>query len=252
MRYVLLLLIVSFLSITPITVASKTFDEEPWDIKDAKIVASWPEENIYLYAMDWKREEEHIGIYREIALHVKGFGRYFDCWRVDTNPVWRPTFSLVDIDNDGKKEVIVISTSDTGTGVFIQDVHVFRFDTDKPDKGLNDIYVMDPMIAVYQNVKSKMTKKNGAVTITVNVKGKDYTMTSEESSLGYWGDDVGYGAVRKYKVVDNKLIAEMNVVVGNGVGIAEIVMDYVFENNMLRINNVTFRKYDSVWPKWSD
>lgn len=77
-------------------------------------------------------------------------------------------------------------------------------------------------------------------------------MTSEESSLGYWGDDVGYGAVRKYKVVDNKLIAEMNVVVGNGVGIAEIVMDYVFENNMLRIDNITFRKYDSVWPKWSD
>jgi hypothetical protein len=30
-----------------------------------------------------------------------------------------------------------------------------------------------------------MIKKNGVVTI--NVKGKDYTMTTKESILGYWG-----------------------------------------------------------------
>lgn len=249
--------IASFLNITPVSADNNTFDdsysEGIWNVKNHKLISSWPEENIYMYAVDWKREEEeHRGVYREIVLSVKGEKRYFPCWTVDTNPVWKPTFNLIDISGDSKKELIVISTSGTGTGVLLSDVHVFTQDPDNIYKSFIDIYVMDPLEAIYQNIKAKMIKKNGVVTIILNVKGKDYIMTAKESDLVTWGDEVGFGALRRYKVVENKLIVEMSVVVGNGVSIADIVMDYVFENNRLRVDNVTFRDYDSSWPKWTN
>jgi hypothetical protein len=252
--FLLPIFIASFLSIIPASAANETFcNNVNWDVERGKLISSWPEENIYLYAMDWKRaEEEHSGVYREIELYVKGFGRYFPCWQVDTNPVWRPTFDMCDLDNDGKKELIVISTSGTGTGVLLQEVRVFRFDTAKPNRGLEDIYVMDPWEGIYQNVKAKMIKNDGTVTIRINVKGKDYTMTAKESDLVSWGDEVGYGSIRRYIIVNNKLTAEMSVVVGNGVSIATIAMDYIFENNRLRVNNVTFKQYNSSWPIWTD
>lgn len=43
----------------------KALDKAPWDVKDGKLISSWQEENINLYAMDWQREEkEHRGVYR--------------------------------------------------------------------------------------------------------------------------------------------------------------------------------------------
>lgn len=248
--FILPILIASFINSVPISSTNKALDEALWNVKDGKLISSWTKENIYLYAMDWKRtEEEHNGVYREIVLSVRGHERYFSCWQIDTNPVWKPIFNLSDINNDGKKELIVISTSGYGTGILLQDIHVLRFDK---EGFFYDIYVMDPREGIYQNVKGKLTKKDGIVTVTVDVKGKNYAMTAKESSLMYWGDKVRYGAVQQYEVIDNKLIAEMNVVVGNDVSIADIVMDYVFENGRLRVNNVTLKKHDSNWQRWNN
>jgi hypothetical protein len=56
--YLMPIFIASFLNLTPAATTSKISGEEPWNIQDAKIVASWPEENINLYALNWKREQE--------------------------------------------------------------------------------------------------------------------------------------------------------------------------------------------------
>ncbi|MBU5483365.1 PliI family lysozyme inhibitor of I-type lysozyme [Clostridium sp. MSJ-11] len=247
--FILPILIASFINSVPISSTNKALDKALWNVKDGKLISSWTEENIYLYAMDWKRAEEHDGVYREIVLSVRDHEKYFSCWQIDTNPVRKPTFNLSDINNDGKKELIVISTSGYGTGILLQDVHVFRFDK---EGFFYDIYVMDPREGIYQNIKGKLTKKDGIVTVTINIKGNDHTMTAKESSLAYWGNEVGFGSVQEYKVIDNKLIAEMNIVVGNDVSIAVIVMEYVFENGRLRVNNVTLKKHDSNWQKWNN
>lgn len=238
--YLMTLFIASSLCITPMTAMSKTLDKDPWNVKDAKIVASWPKEDIYLYTLDWKKEhQEKSGVYKEIVLSVKGHERYFPCWQIDTNTSFKPEFMFSDIDSDGNKELIVVSVSGTGTGIYLSDIHVFRFD----DKGsFYDVYVMEPLEGIYQNVKGKMSKKDGIVTIIINVKGKDYIFTAKESSLGFWGTEVGFGNIIKYAVVDNKLTVSVNAQVGNAVTCAIIVMDYVFENNGLRISNAKFKK----------
>lgn len=235
----------NFINIAPIAATYKALDEDPWNVKNGKLISSWLEENIYLYAMDWKRAEEKVGVYKEIVLSVKGHERYFSCWQVTTNPVWKPTFDLSDINNDGKKELIVISTSGYGTGAFEQNVHVFRFDK----KGsLYDIYVTDPFEGRYQYVKGTLTNKDGIVTVTINIKGKDYIMKAKESGFGFVGEHVGFGSIIRYAVIDNKLTVKMGVSIGYTAGCGYIVMDYVFENKRLTINNVNFKKLqDGAW-----
>lgn len=241
--FLLPIFITSFLSIASNSTV-KALDKVPWDINDGKIIASWSEENIYIYAMDWKREEkENRGVYKEIILSVKGHERYFSCWEISTNPGFRPKFVLSDINNDGCKELIVISVGGTGTGVYPEDIHVFRVDS---EGFLYDIYVVDPLEGIYQNVKEKLIIKNGIATIRINIKGNDYTMSVKESSLGFWGNEVGFGSIIRYSFVDNKLIVKVNALVGNGVSCGFIVMDYVFENKRLRINDVKFEKVNNI------
>jgi hypothetical protein len=143
-----------------------------------------------------------------------------------TYPSFKPEFILSDINNDGKNELIVISTSGSGTGVHIEDIHVFGFNT---DSSLYDIYVMDPLGRIYQNVKPEMTKKNGNVTIKINVQGREFIMTAKESSLGMWGDDVGFGSAMYYAVVDNKLTVKVTAAVGNGVPLRKIKEYFLVE-----------------------
>jgi hypothetical protein len=242
------LLVASFLSITSMSTTNKVFDQAPWDVKKAKIITSLPEEDIQMYALDWKREEEeNNGVYKEILLYVKGHGRYFSCWKVINDPSYKPEFVFSDINNDGNKELIVISVSGTGTGLHWSDVHVFRFD----EEGyVYDVYVMDSNEGIYQNVKTRMTKKNGIVTIAINVKGKEHIIKADESSLGTWGDDVGFGNIVRYAITDNKLTVTMNAAVGNGVTCGYIFMDYIFENKRLKVNNVRFEKVDDKMFKY--
>jgi hypothetical protein len=248
--FLLPVFITSYINIVPVSVASKVFDEDPYNFKKAKIISSLPEEEIFVYALDWKEEEkEQRGEYSRIVLTTKKGIKFFPCLRVDSNPSFKPEIILSDVNSDGKKELILITSYDVGTGSLSQDVHVYRFDS---EGNLIDIYVMDPFEEIYQNIKANMIKKNGVVNIAINVKGKDYTMTAKESSLGYWGNEVYFGAVQSYKVADNKLIAKMSIAVGNAVSFADIVMDYVFENKRLRVNNVTLQKYDLSWTKWAN
>jgi hypothetical protein len=214
--------------------------QDTYNNEDYKLLAAIPEQDIYLYAMDWKEEEiKNRGVYRDILLDLKGKQRVFPCWNIDTNPAFKPELIITDMNNDGWEDLAVITTRGTGTGVFIQEVRIFEIDT------YNDIYVMDPIEAIYQNVKTEIVKKNGIVTITIKVREKIFTLTAKESSLGLWYDDAGFGSRTEYDVIDNKLIAKVGVQVGLGIDCGLIVMDYEFKNKRLEVNNIEFEKLNN-------
>lgn len=208
-----------------------------FNVEDYTLLASLPESKIYLYAMDWKEEDKkQSGVYRDILLDLNGKQRYFP-WRVDTNPTFKPQLILSDINADGIKELIVIITTDTGTGILIQEVHVFDVDT------YNDIRVMDPIEAVYQNVKTKMTNKNGLISIIINIKGKTFTTTAKESSAESWLNDVSFGSHIEYEVVDNKLIARVGAQVSFSLTVGELVMEYAFKNKRMEVTDINYKEF---------
>lgn len=208
-----------------------------YNIKDYKLLSSIPEENIHLYAIDWKEEEiKHRGVYREILLDLKGKLHYFP-WTVDSGEAFKPRLILSDINNDGVRELIVITTTGTGTGIFIQEVHIFNVDT------FTDINVMHPIEVMYQNVKTKITKNKDIINITINIKDNIFITTAKESSAGIWSDDVGFGGRIEYDVVDNKLIAKVGAQVSLSLYVGQIKIQYIFKNKRMEPNNITFEKF---------
>ncbi|EGT3617308.1 hypothetical protein FHH43_13940, partial [Clostridium perfringens] len=85
------------------------------------VLAAIPKEYIYLYALD---SDEGKGVYQEILLDVKGKQKIFN-WIVDSGLSFRPELILSDINNDNKKELIIITTKWTGTETNVQEVHIF-------------------------------------------------------------------------------------------------------------------------------
>ena len=213
--------------------------QDTHNTEDYKLLAAIPEEDIYLYAMDWKEAEvKKRSVYRDMLLDLKGKQRYFPCWIIESKLLFEPELILNDMNDDGREDLIVITTKATGTGIFIQEVRVFDIDT------YNDIYVMDPIEAIYQNVKTEMTKKDGIVTITIKVKNDKFIITAKESSAGIWYDDAGFGSNIEYDVIDNKLVAKIGAQVAFGVNCGNILMDYDFKNKRLEVNNITFKGFE--------
>lgn len=233
-----------FLSIMPLSSSSVLScnnvpaPDNIWNVKNHKLLASIPDENIKLYAVDWKEAElKHTGAYKEVLLDIKGKQRYFPSWMVDTNESFKPSLILSDINNDGKKELIVISTSATGTGVHVDNVHVFNVDT------FTEVHVANPIEAIYHNVKTNITKENGLVTIALNVKGNIFTAKSKESSAGIWLDDVHFGNGIRYYVNNNKLYAKLDAQVGASLFAGKITIDYVFKDKMMDTNDIRFEGF---------
>lgn len=239
MSFLIPVFIAKFLNIVPIQEPVKLPDD-PWNLKEAKLVKSLLEEDINLYALNAKAYEKSSA-YKEILLIAKRDVRYYPCLIVDKNYGCR--LELNDLDSDGKKELILITSPGGGAGSHEETIYVYRI---TPSNYLYDIYVMDPFEGMYQNVKSEMTKENGIVTININVGGKVFTLKEKESILD-WGDEVYFGAAWYYNVADNKLNVDMNVTVGNNVLVGKLKMDYVYENKRLKINNVTFEKDRFDW-----
>ncbi|EGT3616949.1 hypothetical protein FHH43_12020, partial [Clostridium perfringens] len=76
------------------------------NIDTSVLLAAIPNEFIYLYALD---SDEGKGVYQEILLDVKGKQKIFN-WIVDSGLSFRPQLILSDINNDNKKELIIITT----------------------------------------------------------------------------------------------------------------------------------------------
>lgn len=208
-----------------------------YNVEDHKLLSSIPEQNIYLYAIDWKEEEiKHRGVYREILLDLKGKKHYFN-WTVDSSEAFKPKLILSDINNDGVTELIVITTTGTGTELFTQEVHIFDVDT------FANINIMDPIEVMYQNVKTEIKKSKNNVIITINVKGKRFVTTAKESSAGMWYEDVGFRGHIDYDVVDNKLIAKVGAQVSPSLYVGNIEIEYIFKNKRMEPNKVTFEKF---------
>ena len=102
--------------------------------KNQVLLSEIPNEDIYLYALD---SDEGKSVYEDILLNVKGKKKRFK-WIVDSGLSFRPELILTDINNDGKKELVIIITTGHGTGINTQEVHIFKEET------LEEIKVQNP------------------------------------------------------------------------------------------------------------
>lgn len=152
--------------------------------------------NITLCANDGTED----GMYQGITVQTKDKIKAFS-WLTVTNPTYAPTINVIDADADGKDEVIIILTTGYGTNVLQQEIHVLNMED------LSEISIQNPIKAINKKATSTITKNEGKVNAVIKWDGKVIEKSYYESEAGIWFDEVTFGSIITYEIIDNKITA---------------------------------------------
>lgn len=102
------------------------------------------------------------GLYTDFTIDFQGSILSKPYWMNITNPTWFPEIIYEDINRDGKKELIIILTKGTDTGVLEREVHVFQIQQQRFDKMQIEVpvevLVDNPIAILLKNVKTELKR----------------------------------------------------------------------------------------------
>ncbi len=139
------------------------------------------------------------GVYKGMTVQTNNVKKLFD-WVNVSNPSFYPAIATADVNNDGKKEIIVVLTKATGTEVNQQEIHVL-------DSNLKELSIEDPLEFIKNKVSSAITEENEQVNVLVEYNGKTVEKTYKSSDATLWFKNVHFGSIVNYKVENNKITA---------------------------------------------
>ncbi|MEI4771893.1 hypothetical protein WAX74_20030 [Psychrobacillus sp. FJAT-51614] len=195
-----------------------------------KVVGNLPEAELTLYAT------EKEGDLTNFKLTVKGETYFFPRWLNSPNITYYPKLYYSDINNDGRKEIVIVLTTDTGTGVIIQEPHVFHVDN---NGDLLEKLVDNPMAIINKNVKTKLSSSKAIVSIG---KEKNKINIRELNIVpSHIFENVAIGSTLRFEVIDNKFVAIVGLTIAPAGGsIGEIHIIYTFKDNMYQAKQINF------------
>lgn len=86
-----------------------------------------------------------------------------------TNPTWSPEIIYGDISKSGKKELVIILTKETGTGVLKREVYVVHLQEQKYDQMQIEVpvevLVDNPIEILLQSIKSELSPNKTSVSV---------------------------------------------------------------------------------------
>jgi hypothetical protein len=189
----------------------------------SEIVATYKKAKATLYAT--KRE----GNLEKFRLEIDRETRWFPYWRNSDTPAFGPRFFHEDINQDGKKELVIILTTGHGTGVLITEAHVLQ----KTQTNIGEIYmeklIDNPLAIINKNVKTKKLL-NDQVEIGI---GKKKTIDNIYKYLG--GEHI------EFSVYNNELVAFISGHVSPPPEGA-ILITYHFKDNMYQAKKIEYVK----------
>ena len=201
-----------------------------------KVVGNLPEAELTLYAT------EKEGDLTNFKLTVEGETYFFPRWLNSPNIDKNPQLYYSDINNDGRKEIVIVLTTDTGTGVIIQEPHVFHVDN---NGDLLEKLVDNPMAIINKNVKTKLSSSKAIVSIG-NEKNK---INIKELNIvpSHLFENVAIGSTLRFEVIENKLVAKVGLTIAPAGGsIGEIHIIYTFKDNMYQAKQINFIPRDEL------
>jgi len=204
-----------------------------------KIIASIPEEKIYLYALN-----EQDGWYKGLVLSINGVNKFFD-WKSITFKSFMPELYYLDLNNDDKKELVVILTHDKGTGMFIKTVHIIN------PEDFTEYKVKNALDIIKDNIETKiLSKKEVGIKINDTIYNVKIGHIPQELS-GTHPSEVSkfyYSDWIRYSISDNAL----NVVVGVEVKdeplkyLGFFIIEYYFKDGEFKANKIVFHGNKTV------
>lgn len=199
---------------------------------DEKPVGKLPEANVTLYAI------ERDGHLEKFKLQANGGIQYFPDWINVSNEAYSPKLFYNDINQDGKKELVVVLTRGYGTGVLEQNVHVLQKIKTNIGEIYREVIVDNPIAIINKNVKTKLTKSEAIITI-----GNKKTVIKIDK-LGInpknLFSDIYMGNIVRYDVLNNELIAIIGAQISPADYIGNFQITYTFKDKMYQLKKIEF------------
>ena len=215
---------IAFLLVTSLNKAEAT-------IEDYTVISKSDKDDITIYA---KKMGE---LYRYFKIDFKGETYFRPYWMNDTNITYAPKIIYEDINKDSKKELIIILTKGYGTGILDQDVYVYNY-----TNGLVDVLVDNPLAIIYKNAKTNLSTENAEIRVGDKVHKVDITPLQIKSTNLF--EDIAFGGVIKYEVIDHQLIATISGQISPASFVGEIVITYEYRDNMYQAKSIEFQRYN--------
>lgn len=198
-----------------------------------KLVGSLPDANIKLYAT------EKEGKLTNFKLIIDKSVLTFPNWINVTNETYYPELYYTDINQAKKQELIIVLTTDYGSEVVLQKVHVFNKVKTNTKEKFEEKTVEDPMSIIKKNVETKLTESEAIIKVadkTTKINIKKYGI--EPTHLF---SDIAIGSVINFKIINNKLHAVVGATIAPSGGyIGDIYITYIFKDNMYQVEQIQF------------
>lgn len=189
------------------------------------------------------------GLYTDFIIDFQGRILSKPYWINTTSPTWSPEIIYEDISQDGKKELVIILTKDTGTGVLEREVHVFQIQHPKSDKTQSvipvEVPIDEPLAILLKHVKTELTPNKASVSIG----DKKYTIDIKPSGIqpGHLFDEIYFGNLINFEIKDNQLIAKLGGQISPVGGyIGDIQITYKFKDKMYQAKSIEFIPINNV------
>lgn len=218
--------------------AEANWDEEKQAVRidsDIKLIASIPEEEIRLYALN----EENM-MYKGLILSINGVKKVFN-WETSAF-VALPELRYLDFNNDGKKELFIKLNKGTGTGIVKNTIHIIN------PENLNEYKVEDALDIVKDQVETRIISTKEAE-ITINGKVSYINLDNvAEAKAGLFSEPISkiyYENYTKYYIPFNttRLAAVIGVEIGPTHYIGFITIDYVYQDGEFKADRISFGDY---------
>ncbi|MBN8190582.1 hypothetical protein JI667_00340 [Bacillus sp. NTK074B] len=194
-----------------------------------QLIGSIPDAKVNLYA------SEKEGILTDFKLQIDKDTLFFPDWVNVSNPTYSPHLYFTDLNHDQNKELIVVLTTDYGSEVVIQKVHVFHKDNNR----FTEKVVEDPIKVINKNVTTTLSK-NEAI---IDVQNKKIKVNIDKYGIkpSHLFSNIAFGSVIKYKVINDKLVAIVGATISPSGGyIGEIFITYTLNKNLYQAKEIKF------------
>ncbi|MET3938281.1 hypothetical protein ABIC22_001093 [Paenibacillus sp. PvP094] len=158
------------------------------------------------------------GMYSGITVTWNNQTKLFP-WENISEPAFYPELVTANIDGKAQDELIIILTTGKGTGVRDSAIHVLQEDW-------TEIPVGDAIEKARNALSSVYKEHTATVEYTINIDGKKYVYSYPMDGSGTWFEEASVGLILRYRVQDNKLIAEIPVQVSPGTYTGSIEVEF--------------------------
>lgn len=198
-----------------------------------EIVGNLPEANVILYAT------QKDGYLKNFNLKTNENVQHFPDWTNVSNEAYSPKIFYKDINSDGNKDLIIVLTTDYGTGIQEQNVHVLHNNRVNGGEIYKEILVDNPIAIVLKNVKTSLTKSEA----TINIR-KEKTVI-EIGEFGIQNNqlfpEIYVGNIIEFDVLDNELTAIVGAQIAPvGGEIGSFHIKYIYKDKMYQLKKIEF------------